>query len=99
MLPRRHLIYSVVNGKEPIQEEFSSLIVQIAPYLSLSQIQYILKKLPYNDNNNCISRLKYISSLKERIQLISEGAGDSRFLLQPLVIAFFLGEVVRPLPD
>ena len=87
LLEKRHL---------PLDVSFSGLVSRIAPYLSFRQIEYLLHtRQPSHYQPNDLRRLRYVYSIKKKVQDISESYGGLSFMPQSFLVSVFLGEATR----
>lgn len=73
-------------------------VAELAPYLTLEQIRYVLALGRPSWGEEHIARLSYVHDLKQRIAEISEGYGGIEYAGMDANLASFLGEAIGPLP-
>jgi hypothetical protein len=94
-VPDAASMYRVVSATGPLPEGWSTLLARIAPYLKLTQVEWILSQRGPGDwIPDDLSRIRYVAELKSRIRSIAEGYGGLGFAPQALAIGFFLPEPV-----
>lgn len=80
----------------PLDRRFSNLVGRISPYLSFSQIDYLLKVRSSKDwQPSDLKRLRYVFSIKRKVMDIAESYGGLSFLPQSFLVSVFLGEATR----
>ncbi|MGK5091105.1 hypothetical protein WDW89_03695 [Deltaproteobacteria bacterium TL4] len=95
-IPSAGEIYEVLQGKKKAPDGFFSEMARIAPYLTLEQMDYILRNINHAEwKTRDINRLQYIWEIKKRIRMVAEGTGDIRYVFLPVVIGFFIGEITE----
>ncbi|KAL7467599.1 hypothetical protein ACHAXS_007844 [Conticribra weissflogii] len=99
-IPTAKEIYDVLRDKPqlPLDPSFSNLISRIAPYMTFRQISYVLNSSGRPSNHwqpFDLKRLRYVYSVKKKVQEISESYGGLSFLPQSFFVSIFLGEATR----
>jgi len=99
-IPTAKDIYDVLRDKPqlPLDPSFSNLISRIAPYMTFRQISYVLNSSGRPSNHwqpFDLKRLRYVYSVKKKVQEISESYGGLSFLPQSFFVSIFLGEATR----
>jgi hypothetical protein len=97
-IPSAKELYDKIHDKPqlPLDPNFSNLVSYVAPYLSLSQVEYFLKIRASTDwQPSDLRRLRYIYSIKRKVREISESYGGLTFLPQSFLVSVFLGEATR----
>lgn len=97
-IPSARELYNQIHDKMqlPLDRSFSNLVSHVAPYLSLNQIEYFLKVRASTDwQPSDLRRLRYVYSVKRKVQEISESYGGISFLPQSFLVSVFLGEATR----
>ncbi|MBF0237713.1 MAG: hypothetical protein HQM12_08425 [SAR324 cluster bacterium] len=97
-LPGARKIYAVIAGKREMPEHFHAKLASLAPYLTMEQISYILNSLKEGWREEELFRMKKVLAIKKRIRLIGEGVGDVRYAFLPVVVSFFLRDVLKLQP-
>ncbi|MCB1160756.1 MAG: hypothetical protein KDK45_24860, partial [Leptospiraceae bacterium] len=74
-------------------EEFHEKLENIAHYLRISQLEWILKQNPYRSSSTLARHLLNVYNLKQRIHLAREQFGGLAYLPQEIYINFFLSDL------
>jgi len=97
-IPSAAELYDQINDRPdlPLDRRFSNLVGRIAPYLSFTQIEYMLKVRSSKDwQPSDLKRLRYVFSIKRKVMDIAESYGGLSFLPQSFLVSVFLGEATR----
>ena len=97
-IPTAKELYEILQDKPqlPLDPSFSNLVSRIAPYMTFRQVSYVLNLRPSNHWQPFdLKRLRYVYSIKKRVQEISESYGGLSFLPQSFFVSVFLGEATR----
>ena len=97
-IPTAKELYQTLQDKPqlPLDRSFSNLVSRIAPYMTLRQIRYILHLRPANHWQPFdLKRLRYVYSIKKKVNEISESYGGLSFMPQSFFVSIFLGEATR----
>ena len=98
-IPSAKEIYSTLLEKQqlPLDPSFSTLVGKVAPYMSLSQIEFVLtsRKRPSDWQPKDLRRLRYVYSIKKKVEGISESYGGLSFLPQSFFVSIYIGEATR----
>lgn len=98
-IPSAKEVYDTIADKRdlPLDPSFSNLVGGIAPYMSFSQVEYILQTRPSGRDwqQNDLRRLRYVYAVKQMVREISESYGGLSFLPQSFFVSVFLGEATR----
>jgi len=78
--------------------DFLNKIMDLAPELSLAQVDYLLSQAQPAWPPEVVCRLSYVGEVKRRVAQIAEGYGGLAYTPQDLALASFLGEALGPLP-
>ena len=80
----------------PLEPDFSNLVGRVAPYLTFRQIEFLLQARSASDwQQEDLRRLRYVFSVKRKVQEIAESYGGLSFLPQSFLVSVFLGEATR----
>ena len=96
--PSANDIYTTLLDKKllPLDPIFSNLVSRIAPYMSFSQVEYILQSRKLSDwQSPDLRRLRYVYSVKKKVLQIAESYGGLTFLPQSFFMSVFVGEATR----
>ena len=98
-IPSAREIYDKLMDKQqlPLDAKVSSMIASCAPYMTLPQIEFVLKarRRPSDWVPDDLRRIRYVYSIKRKVQDISESYGGLSFLPQSFFVSIFLGEATR----
>ncbi|MBI4700775.1 MAG: hypothetical protein HY744_06365 [Deltaproteobacteria bacterium] len=94
-LPAAAEIYRTVDAPAALPPGFASRLAELAPYLALEQLDYVLGRARDDWPEADKRRLRYVAELKRRVRLHAESYGGLAFAPQALAIGFFLGEAAR----
>ena len=97
-IPSATELYEKILDKPqlPLEPSFSNLVGRIAPYLSFSQIEFLLQaRTSSNWQQADLRRLRYVFSIKRKVLEIAESYGGLSFLPQSFLVSVFLGEATR----
>jgi hypothetical protein len=73
-------------------------LAELAPLLTRAQLEFVLRHSQPSWRPRARARLRYVHEIKRRVEAIAEGYGGTEYLVQPWIVAGFLGEAVGPLP-
>lgn len=82
----------------PMPADLLARIADLAPELSLHQIDHLLAHVQSSWDSRAVRRLRHVRQAKRRVATIAEGWGGIAHAAQASTIASFLGEAVGPLP-
>lgn len=97
-IPSARQLYDQIHDRPqlPLDPNFSNLMSRVAPYMSFRQVEYLLQARDAADwQASDLRRLRYVYSVKKRVQEISESYGGLSFLPQSFLVSVFLGEATR----
>lgn len=97
-IPTAKELYQTLQDKPmlPLDQSFSNLMSRVAPYMTLHQIDYMLRLRPSSHWQPFdLKRLRYVYSVKKKVQEISECYGGLSFMPQSFFVSVFLGEATR----
>ena len=98
-IPSAREIYDRLMEKQqlPLDAKVSSMISSCAPYMTLPQIEFVLtaRRRPSDWMPEDLRRIRYVYSIKKKVQDISESYGGLSFLPQSFFVSIFLGEATR----
>lgn len=97
-IPSANELYKQIHDRPqlPLDPSFSNLVNRMAPYLSFRQIEYILQARAATDwQPSDLRRIRYVYSIKRKVQDIAESYGGLSFLPQSFLVSVFLGEATR----
>ena len=97
-IPSAKEIYTSLLDKPqlPLDESFSNLVGELAPYLTFNQVEYILRIRPSSHWQPLdLRRLRYVYAIKRKVLEISESYGGISFLPQSFFVSVFVGESSR----
>ncbi|KAL7544123.1 hypothetical protein ACHAXR_013527, partial [Thalassiosira sp. AJA248-18] len=97
-IPTAKELYQTLQDKPqlPLDQSFSNLVSRIAPYMTLRQVRYILHLRPSSHWQPFdLKRLRYVYSIKKKVNEISESYGGLSFMPQSFFVSIFLGEATR----
>lgn len=97
-VPTAKLLYDTLQDKPqlPLDLKFSKLVGRIAPYLTFRQVSFVLHSRPSNHWQPFdLKRLRYVYTIKKKVQEVSESYGGLSFLPQSFFLSVFLGEATR----
>ncbi|MCB1189038.1 MAG: hypothetical protein H7A23_13820 [Leptospiraceae bacterium] len=76
-------------------EEFHLQLENIAHYMRIAQLEWILKQNPYQTSQKKSQHLQNVFNLKQRIHLAREQFGGLAYLPQEIYINFFLSDLTE----
>jgi hypothetical protein len=97
-IPSARHLYDQISGKRnlPLDPSFSNMVSRLAPYLSFRQVEFILQARNSTDwQPSDLRRIRYVYSIKRKVQDIAESYGGLSFLPQSFLVSVFLGEATR----
>ena len=98
-IPSAREIYDRLMEKQqlPLDAKVSNVIASCAPYMTLPQIEFVLaaRRRPSDWMPEDLRRIRYVYSIKKKVQDISESYGGLSFLPQSFFVSIFLGEATR----
>jgi hypothetical protein len=94
-LPDANTLYATVDSSAPLPRGFSAAVATMAPYLSITQLAYVLGKKRTDWDQSALARLQHVQELKQRVRDISQGYGGVAYAPQAMAIAFFLADTIR----
>ncbi len=94
-LPDANTLYATIDSPSPLPHGFSTTVATIAPYLTITQLNYVLDKKRTDWREADLARLHHVRELKQRVRDIAQGYGGVAYAPQAVAIAFFLGETIR----
>lgn len=94
-LPDANLLYATVDSADPLPGGFSASVATIAPYLTITQLDYLLRRPRGDWREADLARLRHVRELKQRVRDIAQGYGGVAYAPQAMAIAFFLAETIR----
>lgn len=98
MYPSAKTIYDILEDKRhlPLEPSFSNMVSVLAPYMSFSQVTYILASRPSHDWQPIdLKRIRYVYAIKKKVLEINESYGGLSFMPQSFFVSVFLGEATR----
>lgn len=93
--PDANLLYATVDAPDPMPAGFSATVAHVAPYLTLTQLEYLLARRRQDWPPADLARIDHVRELKRRVDDIAQGYGGVGFAPQAMAIAFFLAETIR----
>ncbi len=93
--PDANQLYATVDATDPLPAGFSAAVAQSAPYLTITQLEYLLARQRQDWRPADIARLHHVMELKRRVADIAQGYGGVAYAPQAMAIAFFLAETIR----
>ncbi len=93
--PDANTLYETVDSTAPMPQGFSANVARIAPYLTLAQLDYLLRRKRSDWRAADLARIRHVRELKGRVLSIGQGYGGVAFAPQAMAIAFFLAETIR----
>lgn len=97
-IPTAKSLYDTLHDKPklPLDPSFSNLASRIAPYMTFRQVSYVLNSRPASHWQPFdLKRLRYVYSVKKKVEEISESYGGLSFMPQSFFVSVFLGEATR----
>ena len=97
-IPTAKSLYDTLHDKPklPLDPAFSNLVSRIAPYMTFRQVSYVLNSRPASHWQSFdLKRLRYVYSVKKKVEEISESYGGLSFMPQSFFVSVFLGEATR----
>lgn len=97
-IPTAKSLYDTLHDKQklPLDPSFSNLVSRIAPYMTFRQVSYVLNSRPASHWQPFdLKRLRYVYSVKKKVEEISESYGGLSFMPQSFFVSVFLGEATR----
>ena len=97
-IPTAKSLYDTLHDKPklPLDPSFSNLVSRIAPYMTFRQVRYVLNFRPASHWQSFdLKRLRYVYSVKKKVEEISESYGGLSFMPQSFFVSVFLGEATR----
>ena len=97
-IPTAKDLYDTLHDKPklPLDSTFSNLVSRIAPYMTFRQVSYVLNSRPASHWQPFdLKRLRYVYSVKKKVEEISESYGGLSFMPQSFFVSVFLGEATR----
>eukprot|EP00547_Thalassionema_nitzschioides_P004710 CAMPEP_0194221614 /NCGR_PEP_ID=MMETSP0156-20130528/30974_1 /TAXON_ID=33649 /ORGANISM="Thalassionema nitzschioides, Strain L26-B" /LENGTH=2052 /DNA_ID=CAMNT_0038952077 /DNA_START=235 /DNA_END=6393 /DNA_ORIENTATION=+ len=97
-IPSARELYDRIQDKPqlPLAVSFSNLLSGLSPYLSFSQVKYVLEVRRQRDwQPSDLRRIRYVYAVKKKVLDISESYGGLSFLPQSFLVSVFLGEATR----
>jgi hypothetical protein len=98
-IPSAKVLYKTLEDKLhlSLDPSFSNLVGRVAPYMTFSQVEYILEVRPRQKDwqPEDLRRLRYVYAVKRKALEISESYGGISFMPQSFFVSVFLGEATR----